>query len=95
MSTPPAPTPALQVNPADLQTIADAAPDLGVVIASAAARRSIYGSYVIATIGATATQVAYSALNIATPGWLVAAIAVLAYLSIPIVGLARANAPKP
>ena len=68
--------------------------DLGVIITSAKARKAIYGSYVIALVGAGATQVAYAALDTSSPSWLVASIAVLAYLGIPVGGLAAANTQK-
>ncbi len=65
--------------------------DLGVIITSARARKAIYGSYVLALVGAGATQVAYASLELSAPSWLVASVAVLAYLGIPVGGIAAAN----
>ncbi|MDR6907455.1 hypothetical protein J2X63_003163 [Agromyces sp. 3263] len=68
--------------------------DLGVIISSAKARKWIYGLYVLALVGAGATQVAYASLELSAPPWLVASVAVLAYLGIPVGGLAAANTRK-
>ena len=65
--------------------------DLGVIISNATARKLVYGLYVIAIVVAGAAQVAYSSLEIPSPDWLVASLAVLAYLGIPVGGLAAAN----
>jgi len=66
-------------------------PNLGVVITNARARRVIYGAYVIALVVAGAAQAWFAALQLAQPSALVGALAVLAYLGIPIGGLALAN----
>ena len=68
--------------------------DLGVIITSARTRKIIYGSYVLALVGAGATQVAYASLELSAPSWLVASVAVLAYLGIPVGGIAAANTRK-
>ena len=68
--------------------------DLGVIISSAKARKVIYGGYVLALVGAGATQVAYASLDLSAPAWLVASVAVLADLGIPVGGLAAANTRK-
>lgn len=68
--------------------------DLGVIITSARVRKAIYGSYVLALVGAGATQVAYASLELSAPTWLVASVAVLAYLGIPVGGIAAANTRK-
>ncbi len=65
--------------------------DLGVIVSSTRARKIIYGTYVLTLVGAGATQVAYASLELSAPPWLVASVAVLAYLGIPVGGLAAAN----
>lgn len=55
------------------------------------ARRWIYGAYVLAGIAAGAAQVALEP----DPTWLVKAVDVLAYLSVPIGGLAVSNVATP
>ena len=64
---------------------------LGVIVKNAKARAAIYGTYVVAIIAAGATQVAYAALEQGQPDWLVASLAVLAYLGVPVGTLAVAN----
>lgn len=66
-------------------------PNLGVVITHPTARRIIYGAYVIALVAAGGLQVWFAALQLAQPSALVGALAVLAYLGIPVGGLALAN----
>lgn len=67
-------------------------PDLGSIVTNGLARKTIYSSYVIALVVAGACQVAF-----ATPGlgeqplWLSVSLNVLAYLGIPVGGLAIAN----
>ena len=65
--------------------------ELGVIVKDARARSFIYGAYVIAIIAAGAAQVAFASLEIAQPDFLVAAVAVLAYLGVPVGTLAVAN----
>jgi hypothetical protein len=67
------------------------ASNLGVIVKDAKARAFIYGAYVVAIIAAGATQVAFAALEQGQPGWLVATLAVLAYLGVPVGTLAVAN----
>jgi len=67
--------------------------NLGSVITDPIVRKVIYTVYVIAGILIGALQVAYSALGGGQPDWLTVALSVLAYLSIPIGGLALANTP--
>lgn len=69
-------------------------PNLGVVITSPHARKVIYATYIILLVVAGATQVGYSAIELAQPQWLIATLAVLAYLGIPVGGLALVNAPS-
>lgn len=67
------------------------ASDLGVIITSSRVRQLIYSVYVLTLVLASAIQVGYSALHVGPPSWLVVTIAVLAYLGIPVGGLAVAN----
>lgn len=75
----------------DNNGVAPTVNDLGVIITSARARKIIYGGYVLALVAAGGAQVAYADLGIAAPDWLSASVAVLAYLGIPVGGLAAAN----
>jgi hypothetical protein len=68
--------------------------DLGTIITSAKVRKTVYSAFVLALIAVGGTQVAYSALQLAQPSWLVAALAVLAYLGIPVGTLAISNTPS-
>jgi len=68
--------------------------DLGVIIGNSTARKTIYGLYVLALLTVGAIQVALAAVQIPQPSWLVAALAVLAYLGIPVGGLAAANTTR-
>ena len=65
--------------------------NLNAVITSPVARKLIYTIYVIAGVIIGATQVAFAATASGQPDWLTVALAVLAYLSIPIGGLALVN----
>jgi hypothetical protein len=67
------------------------ASQLGVIVKNAKARAIIYGTYVVAIIVAGAAQVAYASLELGQPDILVAAVAVLAYLGVPVGTLAVAN----
>lgn len=69
------------------------APNIGTIITSTTARKIIYGTYIILLVIAGAIQVAYVAIALGQPTWLVAALAVLTYLGIPVGGLALANSP--
>lgn len=64
---------------------------LGAIISNVAVRQFIYSSYVIALLAVGATQVALTSLGITNPDWLVATLAVLGYLGVPVAGLAVAN----
>lgn len=64
---------------------------LGSIITNHKARAVVYGIYVILALAAASAQVAYAALKLADPAWLVAGIAVLAFLGAPIGALALAN----
>lgn len=67
--------------------------NLGTIITNPLARKLIYGIYVIAVIVIGAIQVAYSSVPAwgGAPEWLTAALAVAAYLGIPVGALALAN----
>lgn len=65
--------------------------NLSDVIVSAGIRRGIYSGYVFALVGAGAAQVAYASLEIPSPDWLTATVAVLAFLGIPVGSLAAVN----
>lgn len=68
-------------------------PNLGSVIPSATVRKIIYSAYVILLVVAGALQVAFAAPELGgQPTWLSIALNVLAYLGVPIGGLAIANA---
>lgn len=68
--------------------------NLGSIIPSALVRRIIYGSYIVAVLVTGAIQVAYAAIQFDQPAWLIALLAVLAYLGVPIGTLAIANTPS-
>lgn len=70
---------------------APAPADLGVIVTSPRARKAIYGAYVLLLLAAGATQVGFAAASVGQPVWLTSALAVLAYLGIPVGGLAAAN----
>jgi uncharacterized membrane protein len=67
--------------------------NLGNIITNPFARRVIYGIYVIGVVILGAAQVAFSAVHSwgGQPDWLTAALAVAAYLGIPVGTLALAN----
>ncbi|WP_438353272.1 hypothetical protein [Microbacterium sp. CJ88] len=69
--------------------------DLGNVIRNNRARRAIYGTYVISCIVTTSIQVGLASVHISQPDALSATIAVLAYLAIPVGGLALVNTARP
>ena len=67
---------------------------LGAVVTNLAVRRFIYSTYVLALLVVGATQVALTSLGRPNPDWLVATLAVLGYLGVPVAGLAVANTSK-
>ena len=69
------------------------APNLGSVITNARARKIIYALYLVGLVLAGAAQVGFAAAQLGQPVWLVVTLAVLAYLGIPIGGLALVNTP--
>lgn len=70
-------------------------PNLGSIITASGIRKAIYGIYGILIIVIGAVQVAFAAVPAwgGQPDWLTAALAVGAYLGVPIAGLALANTP--
>lgn len=68
-------------------------PNLGNIITSAAARKVIYGVYAIGVVLIGAVQVAFAAAPElgGQPVWLTVALAVAAYLGVPVSALALAN----
>lgn len=68
-------------------------PNLASVIESPTVRKWIYGAYVVAVVVVGAVQVAHAAIEVAQPDWLTATLSVLAYLGVPVGGLALANTP--
>jgi hypothetical protein len=68
--------------------------NIGRFIASPLARKVIYGTYVIAGIVFGAIQVGTAAVEGAgQPEWLTVALAVYAFLSVPVGSLALTNTP--
>lgn len=65
--------------------------NLGTVIESARVRKAIYGAYVLAIIVIGAIQVGFAAISAGQPEWLTVALAVTAYLGVPVGGLAVVN----
>ena len=68
--------------------------NIGAFITDPAVRKGIYGSYVGAGIVLGATQVGFAAIEGAgQPTWLTVALAVYAFLSVPLGSLALSNTP--
>lgn len=65
--------------------------NLGTIIESARVRKIIYSAYVIAIVVIGAIQVGFAAISVGQPEWLTVALAVAAYLGVPVAGLAVAN----
>lgn len=74
-----------------MSTSAPTPNDLGKVITSAKARKAVYSVYVVGIVVLGAIQVGTAAIEAGTPAWLTAALAVSAYLGIPVAGLAAVN----
>ena len=69
--------------------------NIGQFISDPTIRKGIYGSYVGAGVILGATQVGFSAIEGAgQPTWLTVALAVYAFLSVPLGSLALSNTPK-
>lgn len=70
-------------------------PNLGSIITSAVARKIIYGTYAIGVVAIGAFQVAFASTPElgGQPVWLTIALAVAAYLGVPVSALALANTP--
>jgi hypothetical protein len=69
--------------------------DLGTIVTSATARKAIYSVYVLAALAVTGTQIAFASIQVAQPSWLIATLAVIAYLGIPVGTLAISNTSTP
>lgn len=69
-------------------------PNLGVVITNPTVRKVIYSTYIILLVVVGAVQVGFAAVQSGQPAWLIAALAVLAYLGVPVGGLALVNSPS-
>lgn len=69
-------------------------PNLGTIVPSGLARKIIYGTYTVGAIVVGGAAVYFSATGQGLPEVVVGAQAVIAYLSIPVGGLALANTPK-
>lgn len=65
--------------------------DIGTIISSGRARKIIYGVYVVGIVIIGAIQVGHAAISVEQPDWLTVALAVAAYLGVPVGGLAAAN----
>lgn len=65
--------------------------NLGVVIQNPTARKWIYGAYAILAIAVGATVAGFLAVTTTLPTWLEVSQAVIAYLAIPVGGLAAVN----
>ena len=70
-------------------------PDLGNVVTSPTARRVIYSVYTIAVLVIGAIQIAFAAVGQGQPNWLIATLAIVGYLGVPVGGLALVNTAKP
>lgn len=68
--------------------------ELGTIITSPAARRIVYGVYVVLLLVLGAVTVGFAAIGQGLPTWGVAASAVLGYIGIPVGSLAIVNTPK-
>lgn len=65
--------------------------NLGTIVESARVRKIIYSAYVVAIVIIGAIQVGFAAISAGQPEWLTVALAVAAYLGVPVGGLAVAN----
>jgi hypothetical protein len=65
--------------------------DLGVVISSPRIRQYVYAVYVLALLAIGGIIVGFASVSVALPTWATAANAIIAYLGIPVGGLAAAN----
>lgn len=65
--------------------------DLGTVVKSSKARQAIYAAYVFAIVVIGGIQVGFASLQAGQPEWLTVALAVAAYLGVPVGALAAAN----
>lgn len=70
-------------------------PNVGTFISNALARKIIYGTYAAAALIVGAVAVYFASIGLPVPDAVVGAQNVIAYLAIPIGGLALANVPSP
>jgi len=76
--------------------VSNLTPNLGSVVTNATIRKAIYSTYVVALVIAGGLQVAFANPELGgQPVWLTVALSVLAYLGIPVGGLALANTGTP
>jgi hypothetical protein len=73
--------------------MSNSVPNLGNVITNGAARKVIYGLYVVAAVILGGIAVYFPAVQQPAPEWLLGAQAVIAYLAIPVGALALVNTP--
>lgn len=69
-------------------------PNLASVVSNPGIRKAVYTVFVVAVLVAGAAQAAFASLGDVQPEWLTATLNVLAYLAIPVGGLALANTPS-
>jgi hypothetical protein len=74
-------------------TVSNSAPNLGNIIGNPKARKVIYGGYALAALVVGGFAAYFLSVGHNLPEWLVGAQGVVAYLGIPIGGLALANTP--
>ena len=92
--TPSKPSKPVQEKPVAKPNTSNLPQDLGVIIPSPKGRKIAYAIYAGASIVVTNVAVAFAAVQVAVPGWLVAAIAVMGNLAAPFAALAISNAKK-
>ena len=68
--------------------------DLRSIITNPTIRKVIYAAYVVLGVVLGATQVGFSAIEAGQPTWLTVALAVYAFLSVPLGSLALSNTPS-
>lgn len=73
----------------------NAGPNLGNVIPSGTARKAIYGAYVVGAVLVGGVAAYFLGTGIPVPIEVIGAQAVVAYLAIPVGGLALANTATP
>lgn len=74
--------------------MANELPNLGSIITSPVARKTIYGVYAVAVFIAGCFAAGYAVTQTGNPEWLTVANSVLLYAGVPVGALAAANAPS-